>query len=729
MKSAGGGMQLFGSIKFKIWLCVGVGFIGFFFATVSTFQSNARLFRNLSDLRDVTFPLSLKGEALSNTFIHQTSLYEDAFLLADEDALDEGNAETPVIQHALDEMVQLAQRGDGAVKKTHDDLLRLKKDYTTYALQAKNNYTRLVEGADITALQNEIRQLGQLQSNLNIAFKQLTTRFSEAVREDIAAGERTAQGNSTLILALFVVVGVATILVVNFASTRLLIRPIRSVQLLAARLADGDLTVVDSERINVRGEIGELVQTMSEMAANLRTMILDIHGSSDNLAAVSRRLLETAHRVEGTARVQVTSVDETSLAICKIGESVAEVTEQMERVSSTSEDITSSVLEQAASNEEIAQNIENLSESAEHVSSSIAEIAASIRQVSESVNGLKGEADGTASSVAQMEVSIREVMQAAKQTADIAGAVRTDAEAGESAVSANIEGMQRIKGSSRQASEAIKAFSAKTENIGEILSVIDNLADETNLLALNAAIIAAQAGEHGRGFAVVADQIKELADQTSHSTREIVIIIDGVREESRRAVAAIVEAEQSVTVGETLSLESGEALRKIVAGAQKAAAEVEKISRATHEQVQGSTHMRKAMDRVADTVGQIVGAIGEQEKGGQVIAKAAERVRDLAGQINLSTREQSRASRAVAAGMQDVNGNIQKVTAASDEQRAESDRIMTAVDHMLSSARDTLDATGVVNEAASALEQMVTTLQRAVGHFRNASEADTFRQS
>jgi len=715
-------MNLTGSIKSKIWVCVGVGFFGFFIATVSTFQSSSRLSSNINDLRDVTWPLSLKGESVRNAFINQTSLYEDAFLLADEDALDEGNAEIPAIKKTLDEMQRLAALGDSAAKKTRADLLRLQEDYSRYAELAKKNYTRLVSGADVVALQTEIRQLGQMQADLQAGFEQLNSLFSDAVREDLAAGEQTAQSNSRLIITLFVIVSVLTVVVVNIASSRLIIRPIRSVQRLAARLAAGDLTLVEGERIKVSGEIGELVQTMTEMAGTLRTMILDLHGSSNNLAPLSQRLLETAHRVEAAARLQVDKVDQSSQAIGRIGESVSEVTQQMERVSSTSEDITSSVLEQAASNEQIAQNIENLSESSENVSSSIAEIAASIRQVAQSVAGLKGEADGTAASVAQMEASIRQVMQGARDTSEIAGAVRTDAEAGQTAVEANIDGMQRIKTSSHQASTAIKAFSAKTENIGEILSVIDNLADETNLLALNAAIIAAQAGEHGRGFAVVADQIKELADQTSHSTREIVGIIDGVREESHKAVAAIIEAEQSVTVGETLSLQSGEALRKIVGGAQKAAAEMEKISRATNEQVQGSAHMRKAMDRVSEMIGQIVSAIGEQEKGSQVITEAAERVRDLAGQINTATREQTRASRTVATGMQDVNSMIQKVTAASDEQRAESDRIMTAVAHMLASARETLDSTSVVNDAAVALERVVAAQLESIGHFRATAE-------
>ena len=112
----------------------------------------------------------------------------------------------------------------------------------------------------------------------------------------------------------------------------------------------------------------------------------------------------------------------------------------------------------------------------------------------------------------------------------------------------------------------ITTLSERAADIGDILSVIDEVAEQTNLLALNAAIIAAQAGEHGKGFAVVADEIKELAERTSSSTREITLVIKGVQEETRRAVDAINQAEHSIAEGEMLSNRSGEALNKIVVG-------------------------------------------------------------------------------------------------------------------------------------------------------------------
>ncbi len=247
--------------------------------------------------------------------------------------------------------------------------------------------------------------------------------------------------------------------------------------------------------------------------------------------------------------------------------------------------------------------------------------------------------------------------------------------------------------------------------------MINKVADETNLLALNAAIIAAQAGEHGRGFAVVADQIKELADQTSLSTREIVDIIDGVKAESRNAVTAIVEVEKSIGEGETLSVQSGAMLQKIVDGVQQAVNEMERISTATNEQVHGSGLIRTSMNNVSDMVHHIVSAVDEQGKGSVIITQAAERVRDLVGQINTSIHEQSQSSREAASGMQDVNAMIQRVFTACEEQRTEIEQIKTAVNSIEISAQESLNSTTVVNEASGSLEAQVTQLQKAVGRF------------
>lgn len=710
-------MVFLNSIRQKVLFCAGVGLLGFFVATVSTYYSNDRLTSNLGNLREVTFPLSMQGEEARNLFAQQTSLYEDAFLLADEDSLAEGDALSEPIQNLFAEMLQVMEGANESLMPIYQQLTKLQKSYSRYSILASSNYALLVDGADIVELQNEIRKIGKMQQDTATELSQLKDDLVLAVEGDISSGETAANSNSRLIIILFLAFGFLSIVIVNIAAARLLVHPIRLVQGQSARLAEGDFAAIDKGESDAGGEIGELVSTIRKMAGNLKAMISDITTSSNALGTVSKSLQETSVRVASSAQNQADAVDHTSSAVARIGASVEQVSQQMERVSATSEEITTSILEQSASTEEIAHNIDDLSSSAEHVNSSIAQIASNISQISESVGVLKGESDVTASSVAEMETSIRQVMQGAKDTTEIASSVQTDAEAGHKAVSESMSGMQRIKSSSQVAAESIRSFSEKAENIGSILSVINNLADETNLLALNAAIIAAQAGEHGRGFAVVADQIKELADQTSLSTREIVEIIDGVKDESRNAVSAIVETEKSITEGEALSTQSGEMLQKIVDGIRQVVNEMDRISSATSEQVHGSGLIRTSTDKVSDMVHQIVTAIDEQEKGSNTIMQASDRVNDLVGQINISIHEQSQAGRAVASGMQDVNSMIQKVFTACEEQLDESRQITTAVDSIKVSAQESLDSTKVVNDATGSLEEQVNLLHKAVGLF------------
>jgi methyl-accepting chemotaxis protein len=711
-------MNIFQGIKFKIWICVGVVALGFLVATIVTFNANNQLDGDLSNLRDADFPLTLRGTEVQNIYSKQLNLYEDAFLLADEDALTTANILGGTISNLLDEMVKVSADGGKEGSKFHAELIDFRKSYNSYRTLAAKYYGMLTEGEDVTTIQDEVQMVGQMQQGLTASLYELNQSHIAAVEDEIAASKDLAKSTSNLIILLFAIVMVLSAVIANLAASRLLIKPIRAVQELAGRLANGEIDAARKTDIKAEGEVGDLVKAIVDMADNLRDMVLKVNSSSDAMAQVSENLSQTATRVDLSAHGQVEEVDKTSAAVNKINTSVGEVARSMENITATSEDVTTSILEQVASTEEIAQNVDNLSEAADNVNSSIVEIAANIKQVSESVGGLKEEADVTASSVAEMESSIKQVEQGANDTAQITTSVRQDAEEGQKAVQEAIAGMSRIKESSSQASTAIKSFSEKAQNIGEILKVIDNLTDETNLLALNAAIIAAQAGEHGRGFAVVADQIKELADQTSLSTKEIVTIIQGVQSESQNAVTAIVEAEKSIVDGESLSLQSGEALAKIVSGSQQVANEMDKISSATREQVKGGEMISVAMERVSDMVNQIVTAIREQESGSKLIITVSEKMRELTNKINTSTKEQSGASRNVAAGMEEVNSMIQKVNMACEEQRVESQQIVEAVSGIKKSAQTNLDATSIVSDASKELKVQTDLLLDGIGKFK-----------
>src|SRR5205823_2264464 len=197
---------------------------------------------------------------------------------------------------------------------------------------------------------------------------------------------------------------------------------------------------------------------------------------------------------------------------------------------------------------------------------------------------------------------------------------------GAQAISHTIEGINKIKGSSEETVKIISNLGSKIGEIGNILNVIDDVAEQTNLLALNAAIIAAQAGEHGRGFAVVADEIKDLAERTGASTKEIAELIRAVQEESRNAVAAIARGERSVEAGVQLSQAAEGALSEIVTSAGKATEMVKAIAMATVEQSKGSKVVADAVDRIARTVQQVAAATAEQARGSEQIMRSTERM-------------------------------------------------------------------------------------------------------
>lgn len=343
------------------------------------------------------------------------------------------------------------------------------------------------------------------------------------------ADKQVHEIQSTSVIAFIVVIIAAVILgiLLGIKTTRNIVTRIHSMASALDEGADGNLTT--RVAVDSGDELGKLGADFNVMAAKLSVVVGKVNRSAAELTSISGTINESSQKVVDTARIQADSVNNTSAAISQINTSVKGVARGVDSLSLSASESSSSILEMAASVEEVAQNVETLSHSVEDVSSSITQMAASIKQIGNGVVSLLDVATSTASSVMEMDSTIKQVERNAMETAAISDEVRKDAETGKEAVEATIEGIDEIKRSSRITYEVIDTLSGRANDIGAILSVIDEVAEQTNLLALNAAIIAAQAGEHGKGFAVVADEIKELAERTSSSTREIALVIKQCR--------------------------------------------------------------------------------------------------------------------------------------------------------------------------------------------------------
>lgn len=522
---------------------------------------------------------------------------------------------------------------------------------------------------------------------------------------------------SVLVVALGSVLAIFLFSVgIIIAANRIILKPVERISKVIGHVASGDL----SKTIDIvsNDEFGTLTIALNTMVGNLNQMMRQVGKAADELNNISINILGAAEQVVNSAQTQSDGVNSTSSAVAQIKASIQGVNESVTGLSHAATESSSSILEMTASVEEVALNSENLSVSVNEVSSSINQMAVSIKQVSNSVRSLMEVANSSASSVMEMDFSIKQVEKNASDASLISEEVRNDAKAGRETLDESIAGIHEIKHSSGIIFEAINSLSEKTTDIGSILSVIDDVAEQTNLLALNAAIIAAQAGEHGKGFAVVADEIKQLADRTRTSTRQISKVITAVQDETARAVEAIHIAEKSINRGELLADRSGEALHKIFNGIEKANTQMKEIARATVEQSKGSQQIRDAVEQVSQMVAKIDSATMEQAQGSDLIISSSEKMKDITTQVKNATQEQSKVGKFIAASTEAITGMIEQIRRATNEQSRGSEMISSSVENIQNSSAVNLDATKVMDESVAKLFEQIETLKKEMQTFR-----------
>ena len=268
--------------------------------------------------------------------------------------------------------------------------------------------------------------------------------------------------------------------------------------------------------------------------------------------------------------------------------------------------------------------IRNLREMIGGIIEAVATLAGASTQISSSTEEMAAgsqeqtsQAGEVSSAVAMMAKSVAENSTSAGEAASTARQARESAERGGEVVEQTVGGMRRIAEVVNGTAATVQTLGKSGDQIGEIISVIDDIADQTNLLALNAAIEAARAGEQGRGFAVVADEVRRLAERTTKATKEIATMIRTIQSETKGAVSAINQGTKEVNEGIALADRAGAALAEIVRISQQVTDMITGIAAASEEQSAASEQIAKNVDAIRAVTSET--AAGEQQ-----IARAAE---------------------------------------------------------------------------------------------------------
>jgi methyl-accepting chemotaxis protein len=491
------------------------------------------------------------------------------------------------------------------------------------------------------------------------------------------AGEERVEAMRRSVLGGVVIGGLLLGFVVYLAVSRLVLRPLEHMGLVARRVSDGDLAA-RSDPLGV-DELGVLSDAINRIGESVAGTLARVQTVTGGVAAVIDRISRTGSAVSSGAGTVSSEALKTSTSMGEMIASLKGIADNVEVLAQSAEESSSSILQMAATNDEVAENIQALAASVGETTAAIEEMTYSIKEVAKNIEDLSATTEETSSSMNEMDVSISQVETNANETAKLSEQAQRDAEMGAEALSRTLAGIDKIKESSKEAANVIEQLGKKIAAIGNILNVIDDVAEQTNLLALNAAILAAQSGEHGKGFAVVADEIKDLAERTGASTKEISDLIRSVQESSRSAVAAMDRGVRNVEEGVRLGQETETALKKIQESSQKSTQMVKAIARATIEQARGSKQVTMAINRIAETVQQIATATAEQARGSEQIMKSAEKMKAINKHVERSAQEQARGSKQITRAIESISEMVHHLNRAQKEQTKGSEQVMTAV--------------------------------------------------
>jgi methyl-accepting chemotaxis protein len=379
-----------------------------------------------------------------------------------------------------------------------------------------------------------------------------------------------------------------------------------------ARVADGDL----SREIELASAHDILGEGINRMILGLRSLVGSVFRSAGDLQESSRQLADSAEQAE----------------------------EASNQITETIQQIARGISEQTGA-------IQNTESSVNHMRQAIDGVANGAREQSRAVSRAS---DVTAG----ISAAIRRVAENAHNSADGACDTAEIARNGARTVAETIQGMQMIKDKVGISAERVQEMGARSSQIGEILQTIDDIATQTNLVALNAAIEAARAGEHGKGFAVVADEVRKLAERSSNATKEIGTLIAGIQETVHQAVEAMNQGAEEVALGVQRASQSDDALRQILKAVEEVSLQVEGIAESANEINGLSNDLVAAVDQVSAVVEENSAATDEMLTNSGEVTVSVESIASV-------SEENSAAIEEVSAGTEEMAAQVEEVSEAT----------------------------------------------------------------
>jgi methyl-accepting chemotaxis protein len=324
----------------------------------------------------------------------------------------------------------------------------------------------------------------------------------------------------------------------------------------------------------------------------------------------------------------------------ELGKTFTDLLRSRELATRNVRSLRSSVASLADNTAHISSSSESVMASVDETSSAVNEISVAIEQVTRNIDSLAEATDKSVSAMEEINMSLKNVEQNTALSHNLSSQVKNQADLSSKVVEETIAALSEIQHSVDLSYNGIKRLSENSKRIEGIVTVINDITKRTNLLALNASIIAAQAGEYGKSFGVVADEIRNLSMQTGRSTGEITNIIEEIMNEYRLADSNVTITRELSRKGVNLGQQTGDALRMIVDSAFRAMEMTEQIKISTEEQGKGVRMATRSIEGVSSMTSQIFNASKEQANATRSIARAIDSIKDMIHEMVSATGSQ-----------------------------------------------------------------------------------------
>lgn len=438
-----------------------------------------------------------------------------------------------------------------------------------------------------------------------------------------------------------------------FVTRTTISKPLASLVRTSEALAEGDVN--QEIKVNANDEVGDLAAAYSRVIEYMKEMA-EVTGkvadgdlrveakprsNRDVLGHAHARLVARQRELIGKTAAAAANVAEASKQLTKASEQTAQATQQ---ITATIQSVARGASEQSSSLQRTAQGMEQLT-------AAINQIAAGAQVQAKGI-------EEASSIVKEVSVAIAEVSANAEAGTDSWGVTATSAAEGARKTHETVEGMVKIQRAMDLVSSKVSDLGGRSQEIGKIVATIDDIAAQTNLLALNAAIEAARAGEQGRGFAVVADEVRKLAERSSMATKEIATLVGGIQASLRDAVSAMEQGSRDVETGYMLAADAGTSLDAILERSRSVGKQVERISTAAKQLHAFSSEMVETIDRINRVVEQNAAATEQMDESSRGVSASV-------GNSATIAEDNSAAAQEVSASVEEMSAQVEETLAAA----------------------------------------------------------------